>query len=138
MAHIDVPLTTLDALLPTLNLDYTHTIIKMDVEGHEPSVIRGAQTFIHQHTPTMLIEVARGRTSEQWQPLFTDFDALYGATAVFGNAGMRHFDIPSSALAWSLKQRGLSNILFTPRRTSPPAPITGPTPSTTTSAPLGE
>jgi FkbM family methyltransferase len=52
---IAVPRCTLDSL------DVSPTFVKIDVEGHEAAVLRGARQTIEQHRPTLLIEIDRRR-----------------------------------------------------------------------------
>jgi FkbM family methyltransferase len=49
---IQVTLTTIDTLFPAEDIGF----IKIDVEGHERSVLNGAQTTISRCLPVLLIE----------------------------------------------------------------------------------
>ena len=68
-----VQATTLDLLIPNLNLNPNLSLIKIDVEGHELAVIRGGAGYLSRHLPPLLIEVA-GNPDESETPaslLFT-------------------------------------------------------------------
>ena len=53
-AVIDIPVTTLDIEFPSISkVDF----IKIDVEGYEVSVLKGAVKLIDQHRPIILVEV---------------------------------------------------------------------------------
>ena len=62
-AHDDTPF---EVECKTLDQIYTGTpsVIKMDVENHEPFVLRGAINTIKQHKPTIIIEISNYETSE--------------------------------------------------------------------------
>jgi FkbM family methyltransferase len=53
-----VPLTTLDHFLLSRGIDTVH-VIKVDVEGAELPVLRGAQETLHRARPWLLLEVQR-------------------------------------------------------------------------------
>ena len=52
---VKVPLVSIDDLVRTLNLDRV-AFVKVDVEGHEPAVIRGALDTIRRCRPAILFE----------------------------------------------------------------------------------
>ncbi len=66
---IEVPVTTLDGFTREAGLDRLD-LIKIDVEGHEESVMRGASDVIVRHHPVLLVEIDppklhRARTSPE-------------------------------------------------------------------------
>jgi hypothetical protein len=66
---IDVPVTTLDGFSREAGLERLD-LIKIDVEGHEESVLRGASDVIARHHPVLLVEIDppkldRARTSPE-------------------------------------------------------------------------
>ena len=65
--EIRVPTSTLDSLV----LDGV-TFVKMDVEGHELSVLRGARKFLQRNRPHLLIEV-RATAVEEVSELLAEF-----------------------------------------------------------------
>jgi FkbM family methyltransferase len=67
---VDVDATTLDRFV----FDHGHdppTFIKMDVEGGELGVLRGAERLIEDHRPTVVAEVRRG---DVWDGVHRFFD----------------------------------------------------------------
>lgn len=56
---IDVPLTSIDAYL-TANPVETVDLIKIDVEGNDGAVLRGAADTLKRHTPTLFVEYGPG------------------------------------------------------------------------------
>ncbi len=51
----EVKTDTLDSFTKEKNI--TPDVIKIDVEGHELSVLKGAESFIQKHHPTLIIEI---------------------------------------------------------------------------------
>lgn len=56
VAEIKIPVTTLDLYLSN-HREYQPKIIKIDVEGFEINVLRGAHQLLQQYLPTLLIEI---------------------------------------------------------------------------------
>lgn len=54
---------TLDQLIPEHGLNDVD-LIKIDVEGHELSVLRGAEETLRRHRPTLLLEVKKPNVGE--------------------------------------------------------------------------
>jgi FkbM family methyltransferase len=77
--HFKVQATTLDLLIrnPNLNLNPNLSLIKIDVEGHELSVIKGGAEFLANHHPPLLIEVS-GNPDEQGAATAELFAILVG------------------------------------------------------------
>ena len=48
---------TLDAFCTDAGIDRVD-LVKMDVDGAEPEILRGAEHLLQQHRPTMIIELA--------------------------------------------------------------------------------
>lgn len=73
---ISVPVTTLD----TLDLGRGRlTFVKIDVEGHELPMLRGATRTIGEHRPVLLIEIERRHAHEKADTTFDHLGALgYG------------------------------------------------------------
>ena len=74
-----------DRLDDVLEADYVPSLIKIDVEGAELKVLRGASDLIHRHQPLLMLE--HGRQS-----------LVYGDTSeevfeLLASAGMRVFDL---------------------------------------------
>lgn len=57
---VSVPLTTLDELVASGRL-HDITLIKMDIEGYEPAVLRGARAFLERDRPILFAEFNRYR-----------------------------------------------------------------------------
>lgn len=54
---IAVPVSTIDEVLSTNRIDRSVSIIKIDVEGHEAAVLRGANHIVKRDNPLIFIEV---------------------------------------------------------------------------------
>lgn len=82
--HLEVEITTLDSLLENLALARVD-VIKMDVEGSELEVLKGAVVTLQRHRPTLLIEVfdaalrSQGASGEQLLSLLNDYDYQFHA-----------------------------------------------------------
>ncbi len=51
-------------------------LIKVDVEGHELSVLKGGENFIHQHHPTLIIEIEQRHHKDlNIESVFESFNA---------------------------------------------------------------
>ena len=72
-----VQATTLDLLIPNLNRNPNLSLIKIDVEGHELSVVKGGSHYLSAHQPPLLIEIA-GNPDELNTPAAQLFDLLHG------------------------------------------------------------
>ncbi len=85
----EVPTIRLDSMLPEIQ-GSNLTAIKIDVEGHESAVIRGAGELIQHHRPFMLVEVeARHRPDKDPTVFFAEMEAL-GYHGWFTRDGKRH------------------------------------------------
>jgi len=56
--RVPVELSTLDTVVRAAGLDRVD-LLKIDVEGYEPAVLRGAEWTLAQHRPTLLVEIER-------------------------------------------------------------------------------
>jgi FkbM family methyltransferase len=70
---VEVEATTLDAEVERVGL--APAFVKIDVEGHEPAVLRGAAAMIERHRPVVLCEVGPA-TAEAVQALLPGYEAL--------------------------------------------------------------
>ena len=109
----EVPTIRLDSMLPKIK-DSNLTAIKIDVEGHESAVIRGAGELIKQHRPFMLVEVeARHRPDADPTVFFAEMEAQ-GYQGWFTRDGNRHdlhdFD---TARDQSNPEQYINNFAFT-------------------------
>jgi FkbM family methyltransferase len=72
------------------------SVIKIDVEGHEPSVIAGCWNLIKQHKPLIILEVNAGTFVHDearlavWRETLTDLFGVYGSATWFGPKGLEH------------------------------------------------
>ena len=55
MSCVDVETSTVDLLLP--QIEQPLTFIKVDVEGHELELLRGAEECLHRYKPALLVEI---------------------------------------------------------------------------------
>lgn len=63
---------TVDALV--LNFGFPPNFMKIDVEGHEMKVLKGAYRTIKEHRPNMLIEIHSAKLGEQVRTFLEMFD----------------------------------------------------------------
>ncbi|MFO7779148.1 MAG: FkbM family methyltransferase [Nitriliruptoraceae bacterium] len=56
--RLSVGLSTVDAVVRAAGLERVD-LIKIDVEGYEPAVVRGAEWTLAHHRPTLLLEIER-------------------------------------------------------------------------------
>ncbi|OBK23063.1 hypothetical protein A5634_05980 [Mycobacterium asiaticum] len=71
--RIEVPTVRLDdALRPDLDVDF----VKIDVEGHEMSVLRGGATMLRRCRPTILIEIEQRHLSVPISEVFEQIEDL--------------------------------------------------------------
>ncbi|MFH2002929.1 MAG: FkbM family methyltransferase [Planctomycetota bacterium] len=52
-------------------------LIKLDVERHEPEVLRGFGTYLRKMRPTLLIEILNDEKAEQIEEILTGLDYLF-------------------------------------------------------------
>lgn len=71
----NVPVTTLDVLLPQFEIDkFKKTVVKIDVEGYELEVLKGAQELIRRCRPIFYIDIHNApNSSESTGPSVRDF-----------------------------------------------------------------
>ena len=114
---IDVPVTPLDAL----QLDDVG-LVKIDVEGHELAVLRGAVETLRRNRPTLVIE-AEERHHRGTVAAITEFLAELGYTGSFELDGVRQpieeFDAerhqtPANIANWAVRGSYVNNFVFVP------------------------
>jgi hypothetical protein len=98
-SELIVDITTLDEFFESPKRRRASNFLKIDVEGHEISVLNGARRTLEQHHPTILIECeARHRSDHNVQPVF-DLLQSFGYTGSFFQLGQRRplseFDPPT-------------------------------------------
>lgn len=66
---VQVPLKTLDSYLPELRETAGHVVIKIDVEGHEMAVLRGAEATLEHYRPPVMLELLydEGTRKAAWE-----------------------------------------------------------------------
>lgn len=79
-----VPVSTLDAVLDRLGASESIALIKIDVEGMEPDVIRGARETLRRHRPIVYVEENDSAAIEQ----ALSAALPYERTARFGKASV--------------------------------------------------
>jgi len=68
-SSIKVEAVTVDKFLKKNELASLVSLIKIDVEGAEPSVLRGAREIIERHRPAIVMEMSDGRARfMKWSP----------------------------------------------------------------------
>ena len=89
--EVKLPLRTLDSALPELGLTGPITFAKIDVEGHEPQAIQGAQATLSEHKPVLGLEIDRRQVTSGTSPAVEAASAL-GYTKLFelGSGGLEH------------------------------------------------
>lgn len=61
VTRVKVPLRTLDSFLPELKQCAQEIVVKIDVEGHEMSVLEGAVETLRHYRPPVMLELLRNR-----------------------------------------------------------------------------
>lgn len=61
VTRVKVPLRTLDSYLPELKQCAQEIVVKIDVEGHEMSVLEGAVETLRHYRPPVMLELLRNR-----------------------------------------------------------------------------
>jgi FkbM family methyltransferase len=81
---IDVPTVRLDdAIGPSVHVDF----VKIDVEGHELSVLRGGSSLFRRSLPSILIEIEQRHLATPIDDVFAELEALgYHVFYVTGTA----------------------------------------------------
>lgn len=111
-----VPITVATARLDDLELADVR-FIKIDTEGHEQAVLRGAEATIARDRPTLLIEIEQG-SDRSVDDVFADVEALgYAGRFLQGRRWrpLEEFDLETHQLAQQadIERRGYAgNLLF--------------------------
>lgn len=71
-----VEVTTLDDYCEQVKLKQID-LLKIDVETHEPAVLRGALKILRKNRPAMIIEILNGDVASQVNEILKEFDYLY-------------------------------------------------------------
>jgi FkbM family methyltransferase len=95
-----VPCVTIDALATELDLPFV-SLIKIDVEGHEPAVLSGATMVLREHQPVLIFEYSDywpanslSRVLERLRDCgYTDFSSLAGTAVSSGDNELVHGNI---------------------------------------------
>jgi len=74
--QIEIETITLDTIVEKYRLQKID-LMKVDVETHEPEVMRGFNTYLKKFQPTMLMEILSDEVGSQLQTIFKDMDYLY-------------------------------------------------------------
>ena len=77
------------------------SLIKCDVEGHEPAVIRGARRILTGSRPALLVEIEQRHRDDDIRGTFSELDALgYAGFALFpgGLRPVARFDVDRDQL----------------------------------------
>lgn len=120
IAGESVALTLLDSLLQSATSTES-LVIKIDVEGFEPSVIRGARRTIESIGPALMCEVcgdSTARVGDDWESVLDLLAGVYSHMEVFGAKGREECakrDLKSTmrALINDRERGSLFNVLFT-------------------------
>lgn len=84
---IEVRVSTLDSILLDSGTFPDRTLIKIDVEGFEPNVIKGASNFLKAKRPRLFIEIC-GKSSRavhcDWREAISILDATYTKMQIWG------------------------------------------------------
>jgi FkbM family methyltransferase len=111
-----VPITVQTARLDDLELGDVR-FIKIDVEGHEQAVLKGAEATIARDRPTLLIEIEQG-PERSVHEVFADVEALgYAGRFLQGRTWrpLEEFDLEMNQLCHQadIERRGyVGNLLF--------------------------
>jgi FkbM family methyltransferase len=84
-------------LVPLDDFDLAPTFVKVDVEGHEAAVLRGARRTVARHRPTLLLEIDRrgtDRAAQREQVVALVAEAGYRANYLGGDGALHPVDLP--------------------------------------------
>jgi FkbM family methyltransferase len=117
VSAIEVPVIRLD----DLQLDHVG-FVKIDVEGHELAVLRGAADTLKRNRPALFIE-AEERHHPHAVAVITEFLAGLGYTGYFEVDGVRRaveefdvaeYQIPANIDGWATHRTYVNNFVFLP------------------------
>lgn len=85
---VSVPTVRLDDELRGRPVDF----VKVDVEGHELTVLRGASAVLREHLPPMLIEIEQRHLSHPVKDVFAEIEDIGYALYFIDGAALRRVD----------------------------------------------
>ena len=116
VVRVQVPLRTLDSYLPELTATAREIVVKIDVEGHELAVLRGALETLKRYRPPVMIEL-RSDTATR-TAAFEFMAALgYACHGIANAPRMTLKSLPSPAEAIAFCD---INFLFVSKDSAPP------------------
>lgn len=102
--------------LDSLQLDPVG-FIKIDVEGHEAAVVRGARALIARDKPTLIIEIEERHTKEPLRETLSNVTSLGYRMVFLSSAGLKDgaaYDPTDQGATKSLRGATLNNFIFLP------------------------
>jgi len=91
--------------------------IKIDVEGHELSVLRGAQALIARDRPTLIVEIEQRHTKEPLENSLREIAALGYRMLFLGSHGLEdgaRFNHAAPETMRGIRGRAINNFIFMP------------------------
>ncbi|MDX5427441.1 MAG: FkbM family methyltransferase [Bacteroidota bacterium] len=118
--NVSVNVSTLDDFLANRDMR-TPSLVKIDVEGHEFNVLKGAQRTLEDHHPLLLVEIEQRHHSEPIQEIFDWlYDRSYQAFYLdFDGAEWKKLDVNVGDVQKKdlfKTQSYINNFLFIPDR----------------------
>jgi FkbM family methyltransferase len=86
--ELTVPTVRLDDEIGGRRIDF----IKIDVEGHELSVLRGASAVLREHLPAMLIEIEQRHLDHPIKDVFREVEDIGYALYFIDGSALRRID----------------------------------------------
>ena len=109
--RIRVPMRTLDSYLPELTATAREVVMKIDVEGHEMPVLRGAVETLKHYRPPVMIELMDVATARTDAFAFMESHG-YGCHGIVNAPKMTLKPLPSSSEVIAFRD---INFLFVPK-----------------------
>lgn len=123
--YVEVSMTTLDAYAQERELIIG--TIKIDTEGHECAVLRGAHAVINRDHPTLIIEIEQRRHNSSIESIFNEIKAM-GYDGYFYDAShacvspVSEFSVAAHQNIAHFKTRAyINNFIFVPAGSPPPS-----------------